>query len=210
MRWLACFVLFLGLLAAVIAGYFLGRADASVQAEGRSPDAPLAPAALEPARSRPPKVTVDGKAVPPDEAEAIEGAFRELMGRAFAAAVNKAAKDMAQALQLNGNMEHELLENLPRFGPDAPDEGPFLVAIHLIQPGVPVNPPKMVEARFGEWGTIRLNRETAAVDRPVAVMTLTYVVDGRLIQRDKFLVWGTDGKWKPAETARAPDRDGGK
>ena len=206
MRWLAYLAVVLGLLAVGL-GIYSSRPSGTPAPAGEVPGelAPPTAAALSAGT-----FTVESEGLSSREKEALAEGFRLVLSEAVHEAITKGVQDLERELRIADDLERKLLAAADfRPGPDADTDGPFVWAIHLIRPGPADRPPETVEVTGEKPMTLRLIRASAAVEGPVAVATLTWVRAGRLLQREKFLVYGADGEWRAAESGAAPDRAGG-
>jgi hypothetical protein len=214
MRWLAYLTVVLGVVAVGLVVYSCLPSD-SPAPTGELPGEPAPPPAVAaPARALEGTITVEGEGLSPREKQVLAEGFRKHLSKAVHEAIKQAVEDLLRKLRITDDLERKLLAAAdcrpgPDAGPEPDPDGPIVWSIHLIRPGRADRPPETVEA-IGEVMTLRLTRASAAVERPVAVATLTWVQAGRLRQRERFLVYGPDGEWRVAEPVGAPDRGGGK
>jgi hypothetical protein len=135
-------------------------------------------------------VTIDGREATPVEREA----FRAFFSHAFTEAIYKSYQEALQKLDITEPMEKELLG--VSFGPDQPS-GNGTMSIWLIRPGKNIEAPRTTVLGNDDRLVFRFTRVVAPVERPLAIMTFTGTKDGRPTRAERFLVYGTDGKWKP-------------
>jgi hypothetical protein len=155
-------------------------------------------------------ITVEGEGLSAWEKQALAEGFRKILSDAVHEAVKKGIEDLFRELRITDDLERKLLAAAdfrpgPDAGPEPDPEHPFVWAIHLTRPGPADLPPETIEVTGQKPMTLRLTRALAAVERPVAVATLTWVREGQLRQREKTLVYGADGEWRATETIVAPD-----
>ena len=202
MRWLAYLAAALGLLAVGLSA-FLWRPT-----EPRPPGDPPAPRAAAPCAVEPSKGTirVEAEGLSPEEKQALGEFFHKLIEEALVQAISRSLEEMFRKLRIADEMEAKLLGAAHNRGPDDVPDGPFVWAIHLIRPGDATRTPETAEVSRDGRMTIRFIRAFAAVDRPLAVMTLTHTAVERVIQRELFLTYGPNGEWRVSEPVEKRDR----
>jgi hypothetical protein len=205
MRWLAYLAAALGLLAVGLSAY------------PWRPTEPRPPG--DPPAQRPPQaaatctvgpstgtIRVEGEGLSPEAKQALGEFFHELIEEALVQAIDRSLEEMFRKLRIADEMEAKLLGTAHNWGPDDVPDGPFVLAIHLVRPGDAARLPETV-GLTGEGGkTIRFTRAIAAVDRPLAVMTVTHIAGERVIQRELFLTYGPDGEWRVSRPVEQRDR----
>jgi hypothetical protein len=137
-------------------------------------------------------VTIDGREARPKEAEALGALGTKLLSDAIQKAINEGVQELLKKLDVGDPIETDLFS--APFGPET-SGGNELWSVYLMRPGKETKEPcTIVLSRDGK-PVIRFTRATAPVERPVAIMTLTFTKNGHLTQRETFLVY-SNGKWK--------------
>jgi hypothetical protein len=158
---------------------------------------------------------VSGDDRSPSEKQGLPLPFRKVVEDAIYKAVENGVKDILQKLRITDDFERKLLvaadwRPAPGAEPTPDPTGPYILAVLLLRPGSVAVPAETVDAS-GEGGrVIRWTRAFGPVERPVAVATLTLAEAGRLSQREKMLVYGTDQEWHVAAPGRPADNSGKK
>lgn len=73
----------------------------------------------------------------------------------------------------------------------------FSETIFLLQPGGIAREAKSDLLKVGDKPYLRLTRIYAHVDRPIAILSGSCVIKGKLSQAEQVLVYGADGNWSP-------------
>jgi hypothetical protein len=213
MRWLVYLTVALLLLATGLGIY------SSMQATEHPAPAIARPAepgptkrAAAPAPLAPPQgaLTVEAEGLTLWQKQALGEGFRKLISDAIHEAISKSAEDLYRKLGIADDMESKLVGAVNTWDPQPKPDGPFVLAFYLIRPGKSDQAPATVEVTAGEGYTIQYTRAFAAVDRPLAVMTLTNSNSGRLTQREQFLVYGPDNEWRATPPKRTTETLGKK
>jgi hypothetical protein len=138
-------------------------------------------------------VIVDGREATPEEQEVFGALGKHLLSEAVARTVNEAQEQAFKKLDIIDPVETAL------FGASCGTRtfnGNELLSIHVIRPGKEGNEPQTIVLYRDGKSFVRFTRSSAAVARPVAVMTVTSLKDGRFDQEEWLLVYGSDDKWK--------------
>jgi hypothetical protein len=137
-------------------------------------------------------VTIDGREATPEEAEAFGALGKKLLSDAIHDAINEGFQRLLEKLDITDPIEIELFS--VSFGPET-SRGDELWSVYLIRPGVETKEPRTIVLLRDGKPIVRFTRVTGAAERPIAIMSVTSLRDGRLSQTETLLVH-TDGKWK--------------
>jgi hypothetical protein len=173
-----------------------------VPAEPAPPTADSAPASG--------TLVIEGEGLSLAQKQAVAADFRKLLSKAVHNSINKGWADLERKLRIAVDLERKLLATLFNPGPEPDMDSPAVWSVHLVRPGPAGRPPDTVEVTFERPISLRFTRVSAPVERPVAVTTLTWVQAGQLRQRERFLVYETDGEWREAGPSSVPNRGGTK
>jgi hypothetical protein len=141
------------------------------------------------------------------------GAFAEKL---FTDALNNALKEgrekLLKKLEITDPMEAALFSGSLVPEPSNSDEKlgeVVLWSVYLVQPGKETKEPRTIALLLEGKPFIRFTRTTAPVDSPMAVMSMTGTMDGRLTQSEILLIYTRDRKWKkfPSSERKANLRD---
>jgi hypothetical protein len=139
-------------------------------------------------------ITVEGKGLPPEVKEAIAARVERLLTEAVDQAIREGWKEVCQKLKLADEIETSLFsQEFELGGPDGENE---VWSIYLIKPAKEARQPELTILKRDGKPVLRFTRAFAPMDRPVAIVTWTRVIDGRPVQSELMLVYEKDGKWK--------------
>src|SRR5262249_27513688 len=138
-------------------------------------------------------ITVEGVDWPPEVKEAIAAWMKRLLAEAVIEVARDGWKEVSQKLKIADEMEAKLLA---RAELDWPDGEEVVGSIYLIRPAKEVRNPECIVLKIDGKPFLRFTRAAAPVDRPVALVSSTAVVDGRPVQSEALLVYEKAGEWK--------------
>lgn len=138
-------------------------------------------------------VTVDGKDVTPEEKELLTNMAKELFSKALGEATKKVFSEILQKLDISSEEELTLLYALPEVEEAELVDGPM--SIYLIKPGKFSDGSQTIVWAVEGEPFIRLTRASGPVNRPVAIITVTGVLNGQPVISEWVLVYNKDGKW---------------
>jgi hypothetical protein len=139
-------------------------------------------------------ITVEGDGLTPQEKQALAAGFKQLLSEAIIKGMQERMTEMSRKLGIADKVEADLLSALPEVGEEAKQmEG--LISIYLIRSGKPTDGPHTTVLAVDGKPLIRLTRALAAVEQPVALFTVTAVVNGQPSVSEWILIHQADGQW---------------
>lgn len=144
-------------------------------------------------------VKINGRDATPHEARAFKDFGRKLLSDALPKAIDEAFNEFQRKLDISDPIEADLLSE--SFVQEKWD-GDSLRSVFLIRPAPDTTEPRSIVVSSAGKPIFRFTRAAAPIERPLAIVTLTFKKDGHLAQMEKFLVH-IDGKWtqyRPSES----------
>lgn len=135
----------------------------------------------------PETITVEGEGLTPEQKKAVATWGKQLL----AEAIGRIIQEAHDKLGITDEVEVSLFSALSKVDPQ---DG--LVSVHLIKPGNGRDSPRTTVLVDDGKPCIRLTRAFAALERPVAVVTITAIVKGQPSVSEWFLSYEANGQWK--------------
>lgn len=175
------------------------------KAESPEPSTPSAPSpAIGPAEARLPDANPRGER----QATANQWLEATPRGRRFLAelgdtVVRGTVKYVSSALRIDDPVETELIAAwflwyagiFPSTGPDTVEQ--LINSICVIRPGKAAGDPDTTVLVAEGKPYFRFTRVHAQTERPAAILTTSWVIQGKLFQAEQLLTYGPSGKWIP-------------
>lgn len=139
-------------------------------------------------------ITVEADGLTQEQKKVVAAAFKQILSDAIGSAIQKGLVEAYEKLGIADKVEAELISALPKVGEAGPGDG--LMCIYLIRPGKATDGPSTTVLLVDDKPFIRLTRAVAAVQRPMAVITVTAVVNGQPSLSEWFLAHDAEGQWK--------------
>jgi hypothetical protein len=136
------------------------------------------------------QVTVDGRDVSPNEQQALQSFTQQLLSEAVASLVNQSADQFAEQLSLADKIETDLMLHALSSDEDS------VACVYLVKPGDPAESPKAVALTIDGRTVVKFVRTFAAIDRPLAILTATTIVDGAPSITARILVHDSAHGWQ--------------
>jgi hypothetical protein len=183
--------LVLVLLGLVITGCWTREAAT----ETRDRSAPIQPRPSETASPDVPgTITVEAAGLTAEEKRMFADAFKDLLTKAIGEVIQEGIDRAIRELELSDEAELKLLGALPKVGEGAAIDD--IMSVYLIRPGKTVAQPRQVIFQKDGKPWLRFTRTTGPVERHIAIVSSSAVVDGKLTIVEWIMVYDPDGDWK--------------
>jgi hypothetical protein len=173
--------------------------------------APEAPA-VDPSKSKPQegerkqgsvRVTIDGKDATPEEEAVWAAILNELLCQAIKEAVQQGMEEVCKKLNISDDMERKLI--FRAFQMEGQGDGEGTLSVYLIRPGKAFEMPQLIVLTADGKPFVRLTRVIGQVHRPLALVTGSWLVEGRPSFSEMFLVYDETGEWKQQVSSKRTD-----